>query len=223
MNIKYPNGSIIGTAFGCNSPSPGYGGTINVSIDTTGINQLYGEYYITLANSSGFYNYYIERDAKWRNIHILNKSQSGWAEAIRDLIDLPEWGDCPNGYLLNATDKLCYDSTGATAVRGQTADFNRIVFFFLFLSIILGILNFFTGYDTAYPGAFLFLLWGAITMFSLVNGIAGPGYFYLSEALATDNAFGYFAGVFNNWAIWFNVSLLATIYFFTTNKRYQSG
>jgi hypothetical protein len=218
MNIKVPNGTFIASVTGCSGP--GYGGTISTQINSTIYPQLYGEYYLTLANNT---RYYIERDAKWRNIHIQSSGGTNWADAVRSMIDLPEWGDCPGGYDLNSTDSVCYDQFGNQAVRGQTADFNRIVFFFLFFAIILAILNFFTGYDTAYPGAFIYLTAGLVILLSLVNGIAGPGYFYLADALKTDNMFGYFSSLINNWIVAINFTMLAVIYFFTTNKRYQAG
>ena len=119
--------------------------------------------------------------------------------AINDSIYLPEWGDNP-----------------------ATQDFNRIVFFFLFLAITLAILNFFTGYDTAYPGAFLYIMTAIVLIMSAVNGVTGPGYFYLNGATNAQLG-GAFRSIIDNWLLAIHFVLLTAIYFFTTNKRYQSG
>jgi hypothetical protein len=228
MRVYYPNRTLLASAFGCNSPSPGYGGKIGVMINMTPITSLYGEYYVSLpcnnvsSNCTGFNTYYFERDARWKNVHYTTTGGSNLRDAVKDLIDLPEWGDCPGGYTLNATDDRCYDNEGNIVDKGQTTDFSKIVFFFLFLAIVLAILNFYTGYDTAYPGAFIYIMTGIVFLGSAVNGIAGPGYFYLSGA-TNHTFFGGFASVIDNWILFIHFFLLTMIYFFTTNKRYQSG
>jgi hypothetical protein len=152
--------------------------------------------------------------------------------ALNDLINLPEWGgQCGTGYSLR-DDGWCYPDSGiGDRYWNQTSDFSRIVFFFLGLAIILAILNFYTGYDTAYPGAFIYIMTIMVLILSSVNVITGQGYFYLRGATAGSYLCNYiptttacFASTFfDNYILFFLFGLLSLIYFFTTNKRYASG
>jgi len=123
----------------------------------------------------------------------------------------------------------CYsdDNTGER-YWNQTADFSRIVFFFLFFSIFLAIVNFYTSYDTAYPGAFVYIAMGVVFLLSAYNGADGPGWFYLAGAtnhnyFCSGDTYCWFARVIDNWILFGHFFMLALIYFFTTNKRYQAG
>lgn len=200
LSIRFPNGTIVGSAVGCNTSPPNTGGSVGVMVNTTkigtyNVSRLYGTYIIGLVNSS----YIVETDANWRIYNGTYTDYTGtFRSAINDSINLPEWGDNP-----------------------ATTDFSRIVFFFLMMAILLAILNFFTGYDTAYPGAFIYIMTLVVLLLSAVNGVNGPGFFYLEGATTfggTD-----FSPLFNNWILAVHFVLLSAIYFFTTNKRYQAG
>jgi len=229
FNIRRANGTIIGSAFGCNAsyPAMGKGGKISVMVNVTGVGRLKGDYYVTITNGS---IYMIEGDARWSNVNI-NSSGLGISAALNESLYLPDWGgQCPDGYTLNNTDLYCYADDGSGDKEwNQTADFSRIVFFFIFIAIALAILNFFTGYDTAYPGAFIYIITGIVFLMSAFNGPAGPGWFYLAGATNAGffcNETGSsctFAMFMDNWILFFHFLLLTAIYFFTTNKRYQSG
>ena len=247
MYIRYPNASLMGSAFGCNDPSPNSGGIISVMLNVTGIatKQLYGQYFITITNNTMVK---IEGDAQWHLV-LVNANSSSFGRSLRgfinDSIYLPEWGTpCGEGYhlataggvWLNTTSGLnvaevaqwCYSDSGIggpTPDRywNQTTDFSRIVFFFIFFVILLAILNHYTGYDTAYPGAFIYVFAGVVFLLSVVNGLAGPGFFYIGGAFYTEGFFSGMAAFMNNWIFFVNVFFLALIYFFTTNKRYQTS
>lgn len=189
---------LIGSAAGCNSTTTTNGGTAFKMINLTGVNKAYGQYFVTL--DSGL-TYRLEGDAQWKNVNISNRAYwTSIRSAINDSINLPEWGDNP-----------------------QTTDFSRIVFFFLILAITLAILNFFTGYDTAYPGAFIYVMTAIVVIMSAINGVAGPGFFYLDVIQGRHSIFGGFTSVINNWILPVHFVMLSFIYFFTTQKRYQSG
>lgn len=206
--IRYANGSTLDSASGCNStwPSAGNGGKIWKMINVTGITQLKGSYYITAINNSGsIVTVRIEGDANWHVIPIEKQGGIGIMSAINDTMNMNEWG----------TD-------------ARTTDFSKIVFFFLGLAIVLGALNFFTGYDTAYPGAFIYIVTIIVIIMSFVNGFSGPGYFFLNGAsnphlFCLSSTPCDFSRFFDNWIIAGHFVLLSIIYFFTTNKRYQSG
>lgn len=197
------NGTLLNSSVACNlTGSFTNGGTANVWINTSGVDTLYGQYFITLSNGT----YKIEGDAQWKNVNISSKNFGrSIRTAINDSINLPEWGDDP-----------------------QTNDFSRIVFFFLGLAIVLAMLNFYTGYDTAYPGAFLYVVTAVVILMSAINGFSGPGFFYLDVVQITTTAtphsfFGGFERIINNWILPAHFLLLSGIYFFTTQKRYQAG
>lgn len=202
--IKYPNTTILTSATGCNTTTPNTGGQIFASVNATRLNDLnitriYGEYYVNTSYGLTL----IEKDANWR---LFDGNYSDYYGTMKNFLNesynLPEWGDNPD-----------------------TRDFSRIVFFFLFLAIALAILNFFTGYDTAYPGSFLYLVTGIVFIASAMGGVQGPGWFYLEGAVNLSNVFGddTVSRIFNNWILFVHFALLSAIYYFTTNKRYQVG
>jgi hypothetical protein len=58
------------------------------------------------------------------------------------------------------------------------AEFSRIVFVFLILCLLIAAFNKMTGYDSANPGFFLFLLSMVIFIGSVAGGRTGEGWFY---------------------------------------------
>jgi hypothetical protein len=219
--IRYLNGTTKASAFGCNESAPNQGGKISTMVNVTRIDRLYGAYYIGTSNGTIM----IEGDARWVNVNITGDGTGYYSSliyALRDIVSLPEWGgQCPDSYTLNETDMYCYNAAGEKKWN-QTGDFSRMVFFFIFFAIILAALNFFTGYDTAYPGAFIYLMTGIVFILSSINGVAGPGFFYLYGA-TNSSFFGSLSSIVNNWIVFVHFLMLTLIYFFTTNKRYQAG
>lgn len=199
MEILNSSGTIFGSATGCNST----GGTISAIVNFTNISLLLGNYYVDINGS----RYVIEGDARWVN---LDTSDSAFSDSmligLNQTIDSPMWGTNP-----------------------QTADFSKIVFFFLMMAILVAVINFYTGYDTAYPGAILYLVTGIVLILSTINGPTGHGFFFLQGA----TNFKFFCGpsatmgclisdIIDNWLLGFHLLLVAGIYFFTTARRYQS-
>jgi hypothetical protein len=236
FNIKYLNGSVYNSTYGCNSsyPNMGTGGTIAKMINFTSKGLLIGEYFITTTNNTLIK---LEGDARWREVNF-NKSYYGTSimSALNDSLNLPEWGgNCPDGYTINQSDLYCYANDGSgDKIWNQTTDFNRIVFFFLFFVIILAILNFYIGYDTAYPGAFILVMTLVVLILTGFNGIAGPGWFYLYGVANSDffcnssyriigSSCDYMSKIIENWIVAFYFVLLSVIYLATTMKRYQTG
>jgi hypothetical protein len=217
--IYYANRTMINSSVGCATSPPNNGGSASLLLNTTNITDIFGAYYITVNNVL----VRVEGDAQWKNVNVTGKGiGSTLRGAINDSYYIPEWGDCPEGYTLNTTDDKCYDKSGSIINKGQTGDFSRIVFFFLFLAIVLAIVNRESGYDTAYPGSLIYIVTGLVILGSAVNGVSGPGFFYLSGA-TNHNYFGSFSNIMDNWILAIQFIMISVIYFFTTNRRYQSG
>jgi hypothetical protein len=227
FNITYRNGTLINSSTGCNDSTPNHGGVISMMVNTSALkdNRIIGGYYYMM-NSTLIR---VEGDAVWMRVVVNSKNYwTSIRSVLNDSLNLEEWGgQCPENYTMNTThtgnatlDDEYYlwcmaDDGSGDKVWTQTTDFSKFVFFFLFLAIIMAALNFYTGYDTAYPGAFLYVLVPIIFIMSAFNGIAGPGFFYMAGATRWEP--------FNNWIFFINVAMLAWIYFTTTNKRYQAG
>jgi len=203
--VNYPNGTLVAYVYGCNETLPNNGSTIWTNIDTTNMStKLYGSYFITIYNSTTNSTQLIalEMDAQWVFVPVNPTGGNIFGtlkEFLSGLTNLPEWG-----------------------TNAQTTDFNKIVFFFLFMAIAVAILNYFTGYDTAYPGSLLYLVTGIVIILSTFNGVRGIGFFYLS-VLPESGYFGSFYNIINNWLLAVHFILLSLIYYFTNNRRYQSG
>ena len=206
MIIEDNNGTILGTAVGCNSlyPAMGNGGQTSLMLNVTNLSKLRGVYYLTSTNNTQIV---FETDSYW--ILMPTNTKKYWTSirsALNDTLSLPEWGDDP-----------------------RTTDFSRIVFFFLAFAIVLGAVNFFTNYDTAYPGAIVIVTAFVVLLMSGINGILGPGYFYveLIKPTATNvyltGAGAIFPMIINNWIVAIHFIMLSAIYVFTTMKRYQAG
>jgi hypothetical protein len=228
--IRQINGSIVNSSFGCNSsaPSAGDGGRIDKMINVTGKGQLKGAYYIETTNGT----ITLEGDARWYLVNITSRNYYGNLKyVLKDIILMPEWGgQCDIGFTLNETDLYCYNNDGSgERYWNQTADFSRIVFFFLVFAIICAAVNFATSYDTAYPGAMIYVMVAVVIIMNLGNGVAGPGFFYLPGATNSyyfcmgSHEYCTIARTVDNWILPVHFILLALIYFFTNNKRYQSG
>ena len=154
----------------------------------------------------------LEADANWKNISF-PATDYGIKNALKNISNLPDFGTDP-----------------------QKADFSRIVFFFLLMALVISALNFYTNYDTAYPGAMLYFVTAIVIMLTLVN-TGGHGYFYLDGATRigcsdvitniTDGTTetGYAPGCspintfVNNWILAFNFILIALSLAFQSARR----
>lgn len=200
MSLYLKNGTTLASAGGCSAG----GGTIGI-YNFNYTQRMYGGYSLVINGSTII----IDADAQWHYWEdLLNASNTGFGinNALKDFYNSTDWGNNP-----------------------ETADFNRIVFFFLLFAIIFAALNFFTSYDTAYPGAMLVCLWFAVLILSLINGITGPGWFYLSHGTLIGCTGTYpnvdcniINTIFNNWIVFIYVSLVFATYILTTLRRYQS-
>jgi hypothetical protein len=247
FSIYWSNGTIMSSAFGCNNSAPNQGGIIStlVNCSTMGRGTVLGIYYVTLNTSNGIETVILEADARWVNIpmNYTNNIWNSMKSALQGFVNLPEWGGCPVGYSMNSSnprDSNCYctDASGVSCTIGlsapienQQSDFSRLMFFFLFFAILLAILNFFTGYDTAYPGAFIYVFTGIVLLLTLINGVAGPGFFYLAgasnantfcPAVGATHPTCTFSQIIDNWLFPIHCLLLCLTYWLTTNRRYQS-
>lgn len=192
MSLTFINGTELFSATNCTAT----GGYVNALVD---INRnttiLIGRYSVGVNNTV----IVIESDARWiRWDTNASAFYTSMRYAINESISMKEWGSNP-----------------------ETNDFSRIVFFFIFFGVLLAGINFFTGYDTAYPGAFIYIMWGVVGILTFANGFTGPGYFYL-YGYTSPAAFGTFGNVINNMIVFIVLTLLSLIYYFSTARRYQS-
>jgi len=195
-------------------------------------NKVFGTYGIWLNQSNGTAAWIqLEGDARWVCIPTISHGLGTSLKAVmQDLVSLPEWGSCAafeneDDCINNGCDLWNAGASPPCSGTLPTTDFSKIVFFFVGMAIVLAVLNVFSGYDTAYPGAFLYIITFVVIILSAANGFVGPGFFYLTGFMRPEHSIfgGGFSNAVNNWIIPAHFILLSLIYFFTTNKRYQSG
>jgi hypothetical protein len=176
--------------------------TINVTYDwinETDCNPRYNNYNLT---SSIYGKYSVQINGTW----IVLESDAHWYRCDINGTGLGLMDFINQSYYLchswdPATGACLYSEWGSNP---ETNDFSRITFFFLFMCIVLAGLNYYTNYDTLYPGASLYIVWGAILLGTFSQGFAGPGFFYLDvinlDSLASPGV-STFASALNNWVI----------------------
>jgi len=188
FDLWFVNGTSWLNATGCNSS----GGTLVIP-DVNFTQNLYGRVSIEINGTW----YVLESYANWKNVtfNITGNIFTTLADAIRDAINLPEWGENP-----------------------QTADFNKIVFFFFMTALMLAVLNYYTGYDAVYPGMCLYVITAIVFVLSIANGILGHGFFYLEGFKSMGTRLGDFV---NNWIIFGFFALVSAGNLFSTMRRQQ--
>jgi len=202
--------TALHSVYGCISSTHGYlSQEVNMSKYTPSTIIL-GKYSVKIDNVW----YVLENDARWRymNRTLNDTSTLNLRNALNETYSLPEWGSDP-----------------------AKADFSRIVFFFLFFAIILAAINFYSSYDTAYPGSFFWIMIPVVLLLTFFNGVSGPGFFYLSGATnanffnpcALDTAAGCigphpeYSMLVDNFILPIHFIMLLFIYIFITARRYQ--
>lgn len=140
----------------------------------------------------------LEKDANWRRFDPGTSSSGTWINAITNLQNSGLFGSNPD-----------------------TADFSRIVFFFIFMAIIIAGMNFFTSFDAIYPGITLIGLYLIITMLTFINGFWGPGWFYMSGAFSSEGLFGFMATIADNTLFWFLCTMLVIAQVLSNFRRSQ--
>jgi hypothetical protein len=206
FNIRLPNGTIVATATGC-AGGLGAGGYISTLFDHDSVSgkRWIGQYYITTPNGT----ISIETDAQWIRYNLSARNYGMTIlDAINSSIYLPEWGD---------------DDETPT-------DFNRIVFFFLIMAVLLVVTNRFTPYDVTKPGWALVGMTMIVIFLSGINGLAGPGYFFMPGAFnvgsfCTGTHAGTWCGILqiaDNWALALHFLLLCVIVICTITRREQA-
>lgn len=133
--VEVSNGTVMASSTG------GYSSGCNLSISytlSTG-EWIYGKLYIDTTNTSGFA--LIDADQRWGDIE--GTDISTWQTVFTffdELKNLDEWGRC--------------DIEGTC----HRAEFSRIVFFFLMLTMLIGIFSYLTQFDTVNPGMAIVLV-----------------------------------------------------------------
>jgi len=106
------------------------------------------------------------------------------------------------------------------------AEFTRIVFVFLIMTIMFAFFNRISGYDSSNPGAFLLIMSIVILLGSAVGGLTGEGIFYIkmvSESSAGPEIYSTaqsgMAHLVNNYIIAMNMALVTIGYWFSVSRR----
>lgn len=133
------NGSALSTTTIAGTP---YGCNLSVSFTLPESMRVFGQYYIQTDTSGGYF--LIDGDALWYTFETSHSSPwNSLSYLFRDLANSPEFG--------------------STELRNE---FSRVIFFYFFLIIGIGLLTFFTEYDRIYPGFFFTLVWAVIAIAS---------------------------------------------------------
>jgi hypothetical protein len=189
---------------------------MNLTFDDPTMGKLKARYMvnITMANhTTGWY--ILEQDAYYTKYINVTNNQSNMKNAWRDFRAIfDDW-----------------NSYSGTAEEANRAEFSRIVFIFLILSMLLAAFNKFTGYDSANPGAFLAMLTVIFWLGSLAGGRSceNPGFFYLDGLFGADHivvggaivcSSGFFGTyMLNNYIIAITVLLIFLTYILNVQRR----
>lgn len=119
---------------------------------------IYGRYYVDIG--SGYIK--LEGDANWKFIPTGNQSHY----SIKDLLKY-----------LSEPDVLTTSET-----ERRQFEFTKLIAFFVLFAIVAGYMNNKSGFDSANPGIFLFLMPLVIALMSLSGGLTGNGFFYIEGA-----------------------------------------
>lgn len=171
MNITNGTGGIVATATGCNVAATYYGENISAAYTPISGDKLYGSYYITVdaecddtskcsagvlkgetcVDDADCLMYgLLDADAYWVE-YPFNYSQSNLKEALISLRDWNDFGEC--------------DVYGHCPEQ----EASRIIFFFLFSTILIGAIVFFTGIEMVNPGQALLLALALVLAGSLIG------------------------------------------------------
>ena len=148
-----------------------------------------GEYMVNIGNGL----FYLERDARWREID-MTPSGSGVRTTFAD-------------FWLNAKD--IFDNEEIP----NASDFNRLMFFFFVMCILLAVGNSYSGMDTSNPGYFLTIMTFVIWMGSLPGGYTGEGFFFYNNLTGI--------ALFNNYILALIMTVITIGHFITSARRAQ--
>lgn len=127
----------------------GYGFTnssycfVDLTYTTVKNTRLFGRVGIDTTGTSGFV--YIDSDVAWILFDFDKKAWRSIGSLFDDLKDLAEFGE------------------------GNEAEFNRIVLFFLILTILIGVFTYFSGVELSTPGLSIIIIWGICLFASIGN------------------------------------------------------
>lgn len=180
FQLLYSNGTVINTnetlvssgfSF-CTSQQCNLSLLYNVKVG----DDLKARYYVDVGEGYVL----IEGDAHWRAIRPSPARTLSLKNALQDLRTIFSGWTSPSCSYSN--DGLQGTNCTLDELELQNKlEYSRIVFFFLFLSIIMALLGRTTGYDGANPGVFIYIVGGIILLGSLAGGLDGEGFFYYSN------------------------------------------
>jgi len=113
---------------------------LSITYTTTVNNNIFGRLSVDTDKTTGFV--IVDADWKWILMEDNVKSWRTMTSFFEELKDLSEFGE------------------------GNIAEYNRIVFFFLIVTIILSVFIFFSGVELTSPGGNLIIIWGIVAMAS---------------------------------------------------------
>lgn len=142
--VNSSSGAVVATATGSDSASIANASFCHVPINYTHYlgERIFGSLYVDTTNTTGFI--LIDSDQRWSDIEgtDVNVGTTIWS-FFTELRDLDEWGE-----------------------GTHRQEWNRIVLFFLSITLFVGLFSYFTQWDASYPGAAILLIWIVILLAS---------------------------------------------------------
>lgn len=155
------NGTAIASSI---STGSSHSCNVSVSSNIPSSARIYGRFSINTTESGGLFQY-IDTDALWYKIETNTTTWSSIQQFFSEMSSLKEWGQ-----------------------DVDHREYTKIVLFFLAVMILMGILSYFTQYDSIYPGFAFVIVW------ILLVAASSGGWFTLDFGKANSND-STFAGV----------------------------
>ena len=156
---------------------------LTITYGATENNNLFGRLSIDTDNTTGFV--VVDSDWKWIVQDIENKEWRSIGSFFGDLRTIGEFGE------------------------GNEAEFSRIVFFFILITIFVGVFNYFTGVEFTNPGISLIVIW-VIVLIASASGF-----------LTFDSGSSNVNDRIEQWGFFFILTLMVGGFILSTMRRAQ--
>jgi|GEM_PF-4515684 len=198
MNITNSTNDVVASAEGCDTDATYYGENLSDSYTIQDNDTLIGKYYITIDSEC-------KSDATGSFLRCDKGALQGTTCStdadceVYGLLGTTYWTEFPFNFSTTTSIKSAFSSMADWDSFGEDVegDASRIIFFFIFGTIIIGAINYFTGIGMTNPGQEI----GIIAIVVIIASIAG--FFEIN----------FLAGIDVAWAAWFEKYTVALIVF----------